>query len=89
MCHRGAVCPEGGVSEENDFKPVVTYYDERQIFATGLAPKNRREPCVLVDLAPGSYTAVVRPFEFRSADPQADQPAVPGVGVIEVYEIGP
>jgi hypothetical protein len=32
---------------------------------------------------------MVQPFEFRSADPQADQPAVPGVGVIEVYEIGP
>lgn len=80
---------EGGAGEENDFRPVVTHYNERQIFATGLAPKNRREPCVLVDLAPGSYTAVVRPFEFRSADPQLDQPAAPGVAVIEVYEIGP
>lgn len=80
---------EGGVSAENDFKPVVQYYDERQIFATGLAPKNRREPCVLVDLPPGNYTAIVRPYEFRSADPAKDQPAVPGVGVIEVYEIGP
>jgi hypothetical protein len=80
---------EGGISAENDFKPVVQYYDERQIFATGLAPKNRREPCLLVDLPPGSYTAIVRPYEFRSADPGEDQPAVPGVGVIEVYEIGP
>ena len=80
---------EGGVSVENDFKPLVVSYDERQIFATGLAPANRREPCLLVDLPPGNYTAMVQPFEFRSADPQADQPAVPGVGVIEVYEIGP
>lgn len=80
---------EGGISADNDFKPVVRYYDERQIFATGLAPKNRREPCVLVDLPPGNYTAIVRPYEFRSADPGKDQPAVPGVGVIEVYEIGP
>lgn len=80
---------EGGISAENDFKPVVQFYDERQIFATGLAPKNRREPCVLVDLPPGNYTAIVRPYEFRSADPAKDQPAVPGVGVIEVYEIGP
>ncbi|MBL9213245.1 MAG: hypothetical protein JNL92_22470 [Opitutaceae bacterium] len=80
---------EGGVSRENDFKPLVVQYDERQIFATGLAPGNRREPCLLVDLPPGSYTAIVEPFEFRSADPQLDQPAVPGVGVIEVYEIGP
>jgi hypothetical protein len=80
---------EGGITAENDFKPVVRYYDERQIFATGLAPTNRREPCLLVDLPPGSYTAIVRPYELRSADPGKDHPAVPGVGVIEVYEIGP
>lgn len=79
----------GGASPESDFRPAVVHYDERRIFATGLAPGNRREPCLLVDLPPGGYTAVVRPFEKRSSDPQQDQPAVPGVGVIEVYEIAP
>jgi hypothetical protein len=79
----------GGVSEENDFRPVVRSYGERQIFVTGYAPGNRREPCVLVDLTGGSYTVVVRPFEQRSADPFFDQPAQPGVGIIEVYEINP
>jgi hypothetical protein len=78
---------EGGASTENDFKPTVVTYGERQIFATGHAPGNRREPCVLVDLPPGSYTAVVRPFELRSDNVLQDQPAVPGVGIIEVYEI--
>ena len=80
---------EGGINAENDFRPLVTHYEERQIFATGLAPTNRREPCLLVDLPPGSYTALVRPYERRSSDPLEDEPAVPGVGVIEVYEIGP
>lgn len=78
---------EGGISQENDFRPRVALYGEKQIFATGLAPANRREPCVLVDLPPGSYTVTARPFEFRSANPLRDQPAVSGVGVIEVYEI--
>jgi hypothetical protein len=78
---------EGGPSEENDFRPLVELYGEKQMFATGLAPPNRREPGVLVDLPPGSYTVMVRPFEFRSANPLSDQPAVPGVGIIEVYEI--
>jgi hypothetical protein len=77
----------GGPSEENDFSPLVELYGEKQMFATGLAPANRREPGVLVDLPPGSYTVTVRPFEFRSSNPLRDQPAVPGVGIIEVYEI--
>jgi hypothetical protein len=80
---------EGGASAENDFKPLVATYNERQIFATGRAPTNRREPCLLVDLPPGAYTVVVRPFELRNPEPARDQPAVPGVGVIEVYEIAP
>ena len=71
----------------DDFQPLVRYYNEQQIFATGFAPRNRREPCVLVDLPPGNYTVVVRPFEIRSADPDLDQPAQPGVGLVEVYEI--
>ena len=78
---------DGGPSEENDFLPLVELYGEKQMFTTGLAPPNRREPGVLVDLPPGSYTVMVRPFEFRSPNPLRDQPAVPGVGIIEVYEI--
>jgi hypothetical protein len=77
----------GGASEENDFRPAVVTRREREITATGLAPGNRREPCVLLDLPPGSYTVTVKPFERRSTDPREDQPAVPGVGIIEVYEI--
>jgi hypothetical protein len=65
----------------------VKSYGENQIFATGLAPGNRREPCVLVDLPPGNFTVTVRPYELRSTNPRRDQPAVPGVGIIEVYEI--
>jgi hypothetical protein len=80
---------QGGqnASQENDFAPLIALYSEKQIAATGYAPTNRREPCVMVDLPPGSYTVVVRPFELRSPNPLADQPAVAGVGVIEVYEI--
>jgi len=74
-------------SPENDFRPLVERYAESRIFATGHAPANRREPCILVDLPAGAYTVVVRPFEFRSSDATADQPAMPGVGVMEVYEI--
>jgi hypothetical protein len=74
-------------SPENDFKPRVESYAETQIFATGLAPANRREPCVMVDLPPGNYTIVVRPFELRSPNPLVEQLEVPGVGVMEVYEI--
>ncbi len=77
----------GGASLENDFQPLVVTYGEKKIFATGHAPGNRREPCVLVDLPPGSYTVVVRPFELLDPDPEQNQPAKPGVGVIEVYEI--
>jgi hypothetical protein len=80
---------EGGAGLANDFNPLVRLYGEKQIFATGLAPSNRREPCVLVDLPPGSYTVIVRPFEERSTNPSQDQPAQPGVGVVEVYEIDP
>ncbi|MES2697935.1 MAG: M12 family metallo-peptidase [Verrucomicrobiota bacterium] len=78
---------EGGASADNDFKPVVVSHNERKISATGYAPGNRREPCVLVDLPPGNYTVVVKPFELRDTDPSRDQPAVPGVGIVEVYEI--
>ena len=66
----------------DDFRPTVTYYSEQQIYATGYAPGNRREPSVMADLAPGSYTAIVQPFESLP-----DQPAKPGVAIVEVYEI--
>ncbi len=78
---------EGGASPANDFRPFIVTHGERQIAATGHAPGNRREPCVLADLPPGSYTVIVRPFEFRDPDPARDQPARPGVGIVEVYEI--
>jgi hypothetical protein len=74
-------------SATDDFGPLVKYYNERQIAATGLAPTNRREPCLMVDLPPGAYTVVVKPFELRDPDPARDEPAVPGLGLIEVYEI--
>ncbi|MDP3070534.1 MAG: zinc-dependent metalloprotease family protein [Opitutaceae bacterium] len=78
----------GGASPANDFSPTVRTYGENQIAATGFAPPNRREPCVIADLPPGAYTVIVRPFELRDPDPAQDQPARPGVGLIEVYEIG-
>ena len=80
---------QGGISVENDFKPLVVSYGERQIALTGFAPANRREPCVLLDLPPGNYTVTAKPFEFRSSDPDLDQPAQPGVAIVEVYEINP
>ena len=78
---------EGGASPENDFRPRVVTHGERALFATGRAPGNRREPAVLVDLPAGAYTVIVRPFELRSANPRLDQPALPGVGIVEVYEL--
>ncbi|HEY1111052.1 MAG TPA: M12 family metallo-peptidase [Opitutaceae bacterium] len=80
---------EGGANEENDFRPLVGTHGEKAITATGYAPANRREPCVLLDLPPGNYTVTVKPFELRDPDPQRDQPARPGVGIVEVYEIRP
>jgi hypothetical protein len=72
----------GGASEENDFTPLVRYYHEKQFVATGLAPANRREPCLMADLPPGSYTVIVMPFELLP-----DEPARPGVALVEVFEI--
>ena len=73
----------GGASAANDFTPLVRYHNEKQIVATGLAPANRREPCLLADLPPGSYTVIVGPFELLP-----DEPARPGVALVEVFEIG-
>jgi hypothetical protein len=68
----------------DDFRPDVIYYSERQIFATGFAPGNRREPCIMADLAPGNYTVTVEPFELLPS-----QPARPGVAIVEVFEVNP
>ena len=75
---------EGGASAVNDFTPLVRYYNETQIAATGLAPANRREPCLLADLPPGNYTVIVTPFELLP-----DEPARPGAALVEVFEINP
>jgi hypothetical protein len=80
---------DGGINEDNDFRPVVDLYNEKQIFATGFAPSNRREPCVMLDLPPGDYSAIVKPFEILDPDPNIAQPARPGVAIVEVYEIDP
>ncbi len=69
-------------AEANDFKPFVRYYNEKQIAATGFAPGNRREPCLMADLPVGNYSVVVTPFEGLP-----DDPAKPGVAIVEVYEI--
>jgi hypothetical protein len=53
-----------------------------EIIALGHAPGNRREPGMLIDIAPGAYTVIVRPFE--NPPPDGIQP---GIGLIEVYEI--
>lgn len=71
----------------DDFQPLVRYYSEQQIFATGLAPSNRREPGVMIDLAPGNYTIIAKPFE--KLDDVPPQVAKPGVIILEVYEINP
>jgi hypothetical protein len=74
---------EGGASPTNDFTPLVRYHNEQQLAAVGLAPANRREPALMADLPPGSYTVIVTPFERLP-----DEPAQPGVALVEVFEIG-
>lgn len=69
--------------QRDDFMPTVQYYREKEVSQTGLAPKNRREPAILLDLEPGLYTAVVQPFE----DETSQQAPSPGVAIVEVYEI--
>ncbi len=51
---------------------------EEEVIATGLAPKNNLESAILVDLAPGSYTAIVSGSAGGS-----------GVGLVEVYDLEP
>jgi hypothetical protein len=71
----------------NAFNPKVKSYSETQIAATPYAPPNRREPCLLLDLPPGNYSAVVQPFQALDRTPP--EPAQPGVAIVEVYEITP
>lgn len=73
-----------GSTGGDDSKPYVRVYEEQQIAALGLAPGNRRDSGVLVDLRPGAYTAVVRPFEKLP-----EQPQKPGIGIVEVFEVNP
>ncbi len=73
----------------DDSMPVIRYYDEKAISATGYAPGNRRDPALLADLEPGAYTVIVKPFERLSSVPSENQPAEPGVALVEVYEIAP
>lgn len=65
---------------DNDDWDAGPHQDE--IRALNLAPGNRREPGMLIDIAPGAYTVITRPFE--NPPPDGIQP---GIGLIEVYEI--
>lgn len=73
-----------GSTGGDDTQPYVKIYAEQQISAAGLAPGNRRDSAVMVDLLPGAYTAVVKPFEKLP-----DQVQKPGIGLVEVFEITP
>jgi hypothetical protein len=75
----------GTFDATSDFNPLVKTYSEQHINTTGFAPKNRREPCVLVDLAPGNYSVIVQPFQDLTRTPP--EAAQPGVAIVEVYEI--
>lgn len=68
---------------------AVDQYSEQMVFdaikALGLIEMRPVEPAIVVDLPPGSYTVVVVPFE----DLASNQPARPGIGLVEVYELVP
>ncbi|HSU85842.1 MAG TPA: hypothetical protein VLI42_03840, partial [Chthoniobacterales bacterium] len=51
---------------------------EDDIVATGLAPANDQESAIVTDLAPGSYTAIVRGTGSST-----------GVALVEVYDLDP
>jgi uncharacterized delta-60 repeat protein len=50
--------------------------NRQEIIDTGIAPANDLESVILITLAPGNYTAAVR-----------DLNDVPGIGVVEVYDL--
>jgi len=58
--------------------PPLTYA-QAGVLAAGLQPGNRREPCVMLDLAAGAYSVVVRPAPGTT----------PGVALLEVFEVRP
>jgi hypothetical protein len=51
------------------------------IAAIGFGPSVRLESVILIDLDPGIYTVIMKPFEDEDTD------AAPGIGLIEAYEI--
>ncbi len=69
----------------DDFRPLAVVYPELQLVAANMAPANRREPCIMVDLPPGLYTAFLKPYQDLTVTPQ--QVAQPGIALVEVYEI--
>lgn len=66
----------------DDFRPLAVVYPELQLVAANMAPSNRREPCIMVDLPPGLYTAFLKPFQSSPS-----VAGTPGVALVEVYEI--
>jgi hypothetical protein len=65
---------------DNDDWDFLSDTLQAQVQALGLAPTVRRESVLVVDLLPGLYTLIVRPFEN-------DTGIESGVGLIEAYEI--
>lgn len=49
-----------------------------QLVAVGLAPSNDLESAIVATLSPGQYTALL-----------AGQSSVTGIGLVEVYDVGP
>lgn len=74
----------------DDSQPLVSLYKEQQIansqqvYQSGLAPTNRREPAIVADFPPGNYTVVIKPFEQLP-----DQVSSPGVAAVDVFEVLP
>ena len=66
---------------DNDDWDYLSDRLQDEITALGMQPGVRREAVLLLDLPPGNYTVIVQPFE------SVDQPAQPGIGLVEAYEI--
>ncbi len=64
---------QGGtkIAENDDWKST----QQADIQATGLAPTDDKEAAILIDLAPGSYTMIVRSKDTTT-----------GIGLVEAYE---
>lgn len=65
---------------DNDDWDYLSDAVQARVRTLDLDPAVRRESVLLVDLPPGAYTLIVRPFENEEG-------AEPGVGLIEAYEI--